>query len=535
MFARWLNVRIRAAEKALQQGRLDDALAAAREPDIRANPRGQQLLDALVRPLIARARLHRQAGRYREALADLDTLATLGRSNPDVETLRQRITEDMQAGAQQAAENREAYNRAADQLRAGRLETVRYNVERVEDSERREALAGELEQRAERSTQLLDQAREALDRNDVLAAVRYWRDAGRRFGRTQETERFVGRLAAACRDQIRQWHGAGRIERLMAARAALDALLPADPTLTDCERVLDLTSRAASQLAATDYTGLRQSLLRLKAVQPDAAWVNASLDALNQITAGQEALMASPLGLFASSAGQPRVADAPPPETPARAAPPPVPTMDVRDAIGEGVRLDQPLLMLVDGGGSSLLLHRDLVRIGRAGTSAEIDVPLPADVESHHADIVRRGEDYFIHAYGPVQVNRKRVQQAMLHDGDRITLGDHAKLTFARPSAKSASAALRLSHRCRLPQDVSDVILFQDTCIVGGGATCHVRTREGRGQVVLFGRGDVLHARQTAGGGHLTAPVQPVGSGQTLEFDGLCVTVKPYALGRSTA
>jgi hypothetical protein len=103
-------------------------------------------------------------------------------------------------------------------------------------------------------------------------------------------------------------------------------------------------------------------------------------------------------------------------------------------------------------------------------------------------------------------------------------------MTFHKPSSKSESAVLRLSHRCRLAQDVGDVVLFRDTCLIGAGKTCHVRTREDDGQVVLFERGGTLCARQTGGDGHLTAPVQAVRGGQTIEFGVLRVTVKPYGV-----
>ena len=388
-------------------------------------------------------------------------------------------------------------------------------------------LAEELELRVQRSSQLLEQGAEALGLGDVLAAVRCWQDACQRHGRTQETDRFASRLGGALRKRLQSWHEEGRIDGLMAARSQVAALAAHDQTLADCARLIELCGRAAAQLAAANYTSLRQTLLRLKAAQSDVAWVNAALAALARVAEGQELLMASPLGLFASDAGpsgRRTAAAADLNETlAARPAHQAVP-----GSVG-ALRLDRPLLMLVDGGGSSLLLRRTLVRIGRAGSSAEADVPIPADLESHHADIVRRGEDYFLTAYGPALVNHRRVEHTLLRDGDRIVLGENAKLSFHKPSSKSESAVLRLSHRCRLAQDVGDVVLFRDTCLIGAGATCHVRTREDGGQLVLFERDQALCVRQTGGNGHLSAPVCAVHDGQTLDFGGLRVTIKPYA------
>jgi hypothetical protein len=186
------------------------------------------------------------------------------------------------------------------------------------------------------------------------------------------------------------------------------------------------------------------------------------------------------------------------------------------------------LLMLVDGAGSNLLVPQDCVRLGRAGASQPADVPIPAEIQSHHADIVRDGDDYFLTALGPVRVNHREVKRTLLRDGDRITLGAACRLQFRQPSTRSASAVLALSHRCRLPQDVSAVILFRETCLIGPQASCHVRTGEGRTQVVLFERGGGLYGREAAAAGGKLGDPKPLALGRPAEFGELRVTVKEY-------
>jgi len=515
MFARWLFVRLNAVEKALRQGRIDDAYAAVTQPELRQHPRGERLLDELVKPLVARARLHRQAGRWTDALADLDRLVAAGRANPDVQTLRQQIVEEMRERAGEAADRQEACDRAAEHLQAGRLETGRLDLGRVDDPERREELAAELDARVQRASQLLHQGAEALDGADVLAAARFWQEACQRHGRTRATDDFATRLATACREAIDGWVDQGRIDCLAAARTPLAALVPIVPTLVESERLVELCRRAVSQFSADEYAGLRETLLRLKAARSHADWVKTALSAVANITDGREALLASPLGLFASVTHPAVLCD--------------VAAATVQEPPGtpDAIRLERPLLVLVDGGGSGLLVRRELVRIGRGGSSA-VDVPIPGDLQSHHADIIRRGEDYFLTAYGPAEVNGRRVEHTLLRDGDRIVLGASVKMVFCKPSVKSESAVLRLSHRCRLAQDVSDVVLFRETCLIGPTASCHLRMHEGHGQAVLFERGGGLHARQTAGLHWQSAVLRAVRAGQTLELGDVRVTVKPY-------
>ncbi len=523
MFARFYNVRLAAAEKALRQGRVDEAYDAVRQPDVGQTPRGRKLLDDLVRPLLARARLHRQAGRYVEALADLDRLVAIDRGGDEARALRQQVLAEAREQARQEGEQRQALGQAAAQLEAGRLETVRLNLERVADAGRREALAGEVDVRLRRCGQLLEQAQTAVERGDVLAAIGFWQDACRRHGRSRETDEFAVRLGEAGARATESWVAEGRLDRVHAASAGLAALAAISPALGATQRVAGLCERAGRLLAAADYPALRQTLLQLKAGGGRGAWLDQALEALGRIVTDHEALLAGPLGTVlpgsadhgapaleeSDEAGHARVSRAD----------------DVADPAA--VRLDQPLLVLVDGGGAGLLVGRDVVRLGREG-GPEVDVPLPGDVHSHHADVARRGEDYFVTAYGPVEVNQRRIEHTLLRDGDRITLGPRVALVFSRPSAKSESAVLRLSHRCRLPQDVGEVILFRRTCLIGRGSGCHLPRREGDEQVVLFERGGALHVRQTAGSRWESAAAQPVVAGRVLEFGDLRVTVKPY-------
>ncbi|HUU98186.1 MAG TPA: hypothetical protein VM487_20840, partial [Phycisphaerae bacterium] len=111
---------------------------------------------------------------------------------------------------------------------------------------------------------------------------------------------------------------------------------------------------------------------------------------------------------------------------------------------------------------------------------------------------------------------------------DRIVFGPKAKMVFRKPTAKSESAVLNLSDRCRLPQDVSHVVLFKDTALLGPQASCHIRTREGQTRLVLFERAGYLYARQTGSGGRPVGPAEAVRLGDTHEYGDQRVTVKRY-------
>lgn len=524
MFGRWLFVRLRAAENALAQGRIDEAYEIAAAADVRADRRGQRLADELVRPLTARARLHAQAGRFAEASADLEKLARLGRLDAEGEALRARVEAEARQRAGRAAERMDAVARASAELAAGRLESGRAAVQRVEDARQRELLQEQLDLRVERSRERMAQARAALERGDVIAAIRTWHEACTRHGRTSEADEVALRLATNFRELADDLFAAGRLDGLGAALQAAAALVEAQPALGEYERMRALSGEAAQAMMSGDFTGAREALLRLVALRGNVRWVCDALETLGQLIAAQEKLLVSPLSHLVGGTPVARAAAQDAFAPPREASRPTALLNDEAIELGE-----QPLRLLVDAAGSALLVARDTVRVGRAGSERALDVALPADVQSHHADIVRAGDDYFLVAHGPASVNHRPARRALLRDGDRIMLGARTRLVFQKPSVKSASALLRLADRCRLAEDVSVVLLFKDTCIIGPQPTCHVQTREGDNRVVLFERGGRLFARRTAADGRALENALPVPAGRMVPVGDQRITIKPAA------
>ena len=101
-------------------------------------------------------------------------------------------------------------------------------------------------------------------------------------------------------------------------------------------------------------------------------------------------------------------------------------------------------------------------------------------------------------------------------------------MVFHKPSAKSDTAVLKLSSGCRLPQDVSMVVLFKETCLIGPQSSCHLRTREGDTRLVLFDRAGELFVRRAARDGRPTGPAEALPANETCDFGDVRMTVKGY-------
>ena len=530
MFSRWNFARLKVAENALNDGRVDEAYERLLMPGVKNLRRSQELFDTLAKSLLARARLHAQAGRYQQALSDLDRLAEIERLGSDAQALRRRVEEEQRQRAGRHAEHSDAFRKAARDIKAGRLESGQLSVERLEDADQREQLREELDIRVKRSEQLLEQTRELLNTGDVLTACRFWEEACNRHGRSRQSDALAAELAPACQRLMDEAFRAGRLDQLRSALQATQSLRAFLPTLSEYERLAELSGKAAQKLVAADYVGLRETLLRLQAARSDADWIKSALKPIDEIVRAHSQLLASPLGLLGASlhktAGFGKVS--PVIARHNQYAP------DRTVYRGQGVALDKrALLLLVDGTGSVLLVARDVVRVGRAGSQSGLDVPVPADIQSHHADIIRDGEDYFLVARGPVRVNRKQVGRTLLRHGDRIVMGAKAKMVFHKPSAKSDTAVLKLSSGSRLPQDVSLVVLFKGTCLFGPQSSCHVRTREGDTRLVLFDRAGELFVRRATRDGRPTGPAEGLPANETCDFGDVRLTVKEYEVDGS--
>jgi hypothetical protein len=176
-----------------------------------------------------------------------------------------------------------------------------------------------------------------------------------------------------------------------------------------------------------------------------------------------------------------------------------------RDEKGEGLAstaILQPSCfrfhLWIDGVGGFLVCLNNRITLGQAVPEGAVDVPLLADVSRLHATVTRDSEAYLLHALRPTRVNGKRVETALLHHGDSMTLGGGCRLQFQIPVPISTSARLNLVSGHRLRVAVDAVLLMADTLVLGPGEQVHVSMPDLKEPVVLFRQGPGLGIRSNA-------------------------------------
>lgn len=489
-----LILRIRQAETALKDGRLDEAFELVQGESVRRHCRGQHLIGRVTRALVQRGRTHLSAGLCEQAMIDAEKVTRLAGHLLEGAELRRDIQAAIGARQDRRHRQQEVLATAREHVHNGRLSMGANILEEVADADGPIAtLTREIMNRRGRAEALLKQAERAVGQEDwdaVVDALLKIRSMHTSNGRLAE---MVARVRAAMLAHTRRHLNDGRLD---LAEAILDKLVPlagkavevreAERILHDCRRAVALVERRQLRAAG-------EILQRLVPRLPQAEWVARALAEVQQAAAALEHLRGGPLGLLvgdrASYAGE---------------------YFGGHDTMGSADldRVDkgnfvssQPLpdksIMHVDGAGSFLLLRGRKIRIGPAGGAEPFDVALMADSALPAVTIERRDEDYFLEAVTPVEVNGAPVTQRLLSGSERIALSPRCRLKFERPNAASTTAVLSLSGT-RLPDsDARQIVLLDKSIIVGPGSSAHIRAGRMAQPIVLHLRDNGLYARSS--------------------------------------
>ena len=116
-----LILKIRQAEVALADGRLDEVFELAQSPKLRSHRRGQAIVTRLVNKLVERGQEHLEAGRAMQVLADCERASKFDANLPEVIGLRSAASDAILARQREHRRNGHAIAAAREQIEAGHL------------------------------------------------------------------------------------------------------------------------------------------------------------------------------------------------------------------------------------------------------------------------------------------------------------------------------------------------------------------------------------------------------------------------------
>lgn len=539
MFGQLLFVRIRTAEKALRDGRLEEAFRLAMTPDLRENKRGQAVLAGLSEKFFERAREHYRADRFAEALLDLDRADAGGALKDEIAELRKYV----QTVAAEHHRNDESRRRRVDdavrRIEDGSLAAGRKMLEQASAGD---ALAARVRQTAEKRAadvgEIVFQAERLMAAGQFAAAAERVRRAKSIDAHSAEAARLEADLCNRVLDSARAALMEGRSARAgdeLTCLGELGKSLPAKRELMDA---LALTREAGDHVRAGRYGDARRCAMSVARQLSGAKWLGEAIEQLRQMEDLHAALAAGPFletRNLKLETGQVARAEARHSRESVNSALNDVGgslddtvAIPVRGAAGEA--MPERLLLLVDGGGSFLVLRGGRATVGRAAASSGApgaDVPIFSDVAERHVHITRVDDDYFVFGTREIEVGGLRTQHTLLHDGDRVVLGKKAKFTFRVPSRRSATAVLEMSDTTKMPNDVRRVVLLQHAATIGCGPTAHIPCRQAGVPLVLFERNGGLWIRRQ-GDGHVDTEAKVLPIGEAVEMGGVSMVLQRW-------
>jgi len=527
MFTQLFSIRLKAAEKALREGRWDEAYRLAIAPDLKEHKRAKAVLGELAAPFLERARVHFRADRFGEALADLERAAAGGNLAEQVAELRAHVMTVANEVQRAATARRGEVDAARRRIERGSLEAGKRILDQAAGQPAVEDLRLDAARRATEVDDLLRQASSALDAGQWPRAVERLQRARSLDAHHDNVIRLETRLCEAVLGNAREAMKAGRVrcaaEELKSLRSLGDGLA-AKRELIDALNAFRESHRA---LAAHQYADAKRHALTLARLEPDAGWVQEVVRQLESLEDLFTGLVAGPLG-DAMNVSPPAKVPAVP-RVPAVAA---IRNFEETVALPYGsqvgtARMPNRLLLLVDGGGSYLLLRNERISIGRSACDDPADVPLLSDLSARHAHLQRVDDDFFLFSTRDAEVGGRMVRQHLMRDGDRVVLGPRAKFVFRMPSRRSASAVLDLSDTTRMPQDVRRVVLLAQHATLGNSAKAHVVCRAAGTDLVIFERDGGLWVRRRSNLGEV-GDVAALALGQPVEIDGVGLTLEHW-------
>ncbi len=476
-----LILRIRQAECALADGRLDEAYEIAQAEEVRRHHHGQRLIGRLARAMMQRGQENLAANRFQPALADCNKAEKLGGNLPEITQLRAAICEaivkEQQAHQQEALRVAQAKQHIED----GWLSVGGRILEEAPAGDGRVQLARQELAAARLQTEdAVAKAQQALQQGDVEEAIHI--ACGARIGQCKSGKagdllrQIRGQAVQRVRADIEQ----GRLDR---AQTFLQRLMPLGKDGTEVAELTEALTwcRQAAQQVIAGRPGAALPLLRkVKAICPSAQWLDQAITDTKRAAEAYDELNAGPLGLSTAEATD-------------EVRSVPVRAYRAHEETPYGVTTneesdDMPprFVLQVDGVGSFIVFRETRVTVGPISSSARPMLALMADPNVPTIMLERMEGDYFLRSQTPVEVNGQAATEKLLADGDRITLSPRCSVRFHLPNPASTTAVLTVSGARLGRPDVKQVILMDRDILIGPFANDHIRTEKAQEPVALF-------------------------------------------------
>ncbi len=484
-----LILRLKQAETAVADGRLDEAFEIVRSEQIRQHRRGQKLIGRLARAFAKRGRENLDAERIQLALNDCNKAEKLAGNIDEVAKLRSAICSQMEQ------------KRLRDQHRSLNLAQAKRNIQDgwisagqqiLDEADKSDSQAGIVVQQANLArlqlNEVISKVEQALQKDDLENALDIIQQAGITDNKNEKVLDLIFRMKNSAIEKIRTNLDNGRID---LARSLFKKVLPVAHDTSEISELgfaIEQCQKAAEFLAAGQPREAVSLLRKVKVICPSAKWLDSVTEQSKKAAELLDELAAGPLGLEMSSnvmmgnnlnGGDKQFRKKVSAESPTA---PGIPNISnnkkiewaLAHAKNERAGLSSEFVMQIDGIGSFLVLRENRVTIGPVSSSARPVIGLMANPNLPVATIERVEDDYFIRSSSQISINGTVVTDKLLVDGDKIAFSPRCSMRFLVPNPASTTAILLLSGTRLGRADIREVILMDRDILIGPGKGNHI-------------------------------------------------------------
>ncbi len=531
------NLRLRHAETAFAEGRLNEAARLIEQPGVRDHREGQLLLTKIVAAFVERGREHVSSGRLDEAGSDCGEAKKLAGEQVSIAELASEIASarlDVQKKAvrkqQVAAEIGQEVARGELDLGAKLLETFEAGGASVGSVVGR--INDQIAVSRERVEAAVTRARREVEADHTRESVVAILELQKLSPSHPELVELIDQVTSPVVSQLWFEVEASRLDRVEALIDSVRPLVNFDPELTEVCRAMESAREVSSLLDALRFDEAYLQIRKLTPLLGNVAWLSELTDKAKQAAELAVELKTSPLSLLSGSRRPIPNVNSPQPKVDRVALSGPSSVENFAEA-----GLPERLVLQIDGVGSALLLRQPKLKLGGPGRARSCDIALAGFPESGTLTVERLAGRYRLSAddVDEFSVNERRCQEKSLTDGDSVQVGKRCRFKFRRPTADVPTAVIELSGTRLSRPDIRSIVLFDETLVVGPGPSSHLVARNIDQPLILFVRNGVFHVRsglpdrsQRFAANGTPQGAQPLMLDTPVEIGGTRVTIVPY-------
>jgi hypothetical protein len=445
-----LILRLKQAESAIADGRLDEAFDIVQSEDIKQHRRGQKLIGRLARAFTKRGQENLDAERIQLALVDCNKAEKLAGNSTDVVKLRSAICSEMEQRRLRHQHRSFKVTQARQHIQDGWISAGEQILDDTEDKDSQAGIV--LQQAAVAKLQISEavkKAEQALRQNDLDSAINIVLKARIAGNQNDKVVELVSKLRTLAARRIKDNLDNGRIN------LAHSLWQKVSPIANGCSEISELGSALSQCRQAAEYVA---------AGQPRAELL--------------DELAASPLALEITKDAADEQYDTGSKQNgkllPNVSAKPQAIQHNIHPDVRDDSLLPSKFVLQIDGIGSFFVLRDGRITIGPVSSSARPTVGLMAEPSLPVVTIERAEDDYFIRSSSPVRVNDATTTNKLLVDGDHIALSPRCGMKFNIPNPASTTVTLSLSSARLGRADVRQIILMDRDILIGPTAGSHI-------------------------------------------------------------